>query len=1000
MAEAQGRTFRFGYALAAVATLGAAALSSSAPAAHHRAHCGGKKPTKLVGPGRIGRGDRRHANVIVGRSTPEKLVGGRGPDNLCGNGGADTLRGGVGRDRLHGGIGRDHLIGGKGRDVLIGRTGKDRIDAADGNRDRIRAGRGADKIDTRDGARDKVDCGRGKDTVRSDKRDALHGCYRVRSGPAMPDFSLPPWSDAGWSSPSNWDTIQTADLDGDGRADLFGRSTDGIDAYTFDSSTPGHDGTYQWSPLPALTGAQAPSDANGWRQPRYYETLQAADINGDGRDEIIGRDSGGIESWEYDPASESWKFLPVPQLKAFSNANGWSEPQYFETIRVGDFDNSKVNGHRQDEIVGRGPNGFVAYKYNVGSGQWQALPDAQGQSNPPSNAAGWGTDGNGDHRDCYTTLQTTGDIAGLGTGDNIVGRCGGGLRVWYYIPVEGGGWGSIALGGAHAPSDANGWKDPSLYSTIQTADLNGDGKLEVIGRDSGGLESWQWDPRFNRWDYLPLPYLRALSNANGFDKAQYYLTIHTADLNGDGTDDLYARGADGVHAWTLRNGDWQQLPVEGDFCDACSWNSNRYYRTIQAADVDGSGADSLIARGLTGVVTRGYDPARGNWVNPSAEFPPFTGNEKTAYDAINDALGEGVGPPYESCPRGHDHTFDLRTKYSRSETQTLSDYRTCVASLGQPSDVPPEAWTAVKGQVLAELNDALLVAGWFDGYLHPLIQDIYNVKAIDDPAAALRYDVTSNANIHADEWGIAAKILDFVPAAALGPQGGTAKQLLGVVLAEGKTAPGVTDALNGIDGNYVKIRRALLSDFTAALSGNADARQAILGDYGLLTQVGGLIHDHTWEPLTGNDRNRAVQGALRNYELEAWKFLTPPIWIAYRIPTFLCTSGSCDLNDVKDFSWQLSVPHRLVNFHQGNCLAGSETDEKGPCIPVSADLRHKLFDPTPASCETRWDADSCSLGEDPVNVFFGREGWDLPTRLCTYSAKPFCPEGKPARRSK
>ncbi len=39
------------------------------------------------------------------------------------------------------------------------------------------------------------------------------------------------------------------------------------------------------------------SDAAGWSSPSYYATMQAADVNGDGKAELLGRSSAGIQTW-------------------------------------------------------------------------------------------------------------------------------------------------------------------------------------------------------------------------------------------------------------------------------------------------------------------------------------------------------------------------------------------------------------------------------------------------------------------------------------------------------------------------------------------------------------------------------------------------------------------------------------------------------------------------------------------------------------------------------
>jgi hypothetical protein len=47
--------------------------------------------------------------------------------------------------------------------------------------------------------------------------------------------------------------------------------------------------------------------------------------------------------------------------------------------------------------------------------------------------------------------------------------------------------------------DAAGWTDPSKYSTIQLADVNGDGKDELLGRGDAGIEIWTFDTSVGQW---------------------------------------------------------------------------------------------------------------------------------------------------------------------------------------------------------------------------------------------------------------------------------------------------------------------------------------------------------------------------------------------------------------------------------------------------------------------------------------------------------------------
>lgn len=47
--------------------------------------------------------------------------------------------------------------------------------------------------------------------------------------------------------------------------------------------------------------------------------------------------------------------------------------------------------------------------------------------------------------------------------------------------------------------DTAGWTDPSKYSTIQLADITGDGSDELIARNDDGLEIWTFDTTVGQW---------------------------------------------------------------------------------------------------------------------------------------------------------------------------------------------------------------------------------------------------------------------------------------------------------------------------------------------------------------------------------------------------------------------------------------------------------------------------------------------------------------------
>src|SRR5262245_59949606 len=65
------------------------------------------------------------------------------------------------------------------------------------------------------------------------------------------------------------------------------------------------------------------SDTGGWNLPQYYSTIQLGDVNGDGKLELLARDSGGMETWAFDVATGQWQPLSSG-LPDWSDEGGWA----------------------------------------------------------------------------------------------------------------------------------------------------------------------------------------------------------------------------------------------------------------------------------------------------------------------------------------------------------------------------------------------------------------------------------------------------------------------------------------------------------------------------------------------------------------------------------------------------------------------------------------------------------------------------------------------------
>ncbi len=300
------------------------------------------------------------------------------------------------------------------------------------------------------------------------------------------------FSDAnGWNAPQYYGTIAFPNVDGDsqGRADVCGRGPQGIWCGLSNGAS---------FSQPTLWSASF-SDANGWNAPQYYETISFADLNGDGRADVCGRGTGGV----WCALSNGTSSFGAPTLwnASFSDANGWSSPQYYSTIRLPD-----VNGDGMADVCGRGPGGI-----------WCALSSG-GTFGATTLWNGSFSDANGWAAPQYDSTIQYSDIDGNGTAD-VCARGAGGLLC---ALSSGTTFGGATVWNASF-SDANGWAAPSYYSTIRVV------AGTVCGRGVAGL-SCAFSNATNSFNGLILESPNE-SDANGWTQPQYYSTIAlTPDL--------------------------------------------------------------------------------------------------------------------------------------------------------------------------------------------------------------------------------------------------------------------------------------------------------------------------------------------------------------------------------------------------------------------------------------------------------------------------------------
>ncbi len=384
-------------------------------------------------------------------------------------------------------------------------------------------------------------CGRSKDGVVCDLL-----------GPAKAaEIKGPAWTDAAWGDASTSTTVQFADVNGDGKADVCGRGVGGFTCQLSDGNA-----------FPTTIAGPAWSDKEGWNSPEYYSTLQLPDVNGDAKADACGRGYLGIECW----LSDGQGFPTAVKGPLWSDPTSWNMPEYYATIQYAD-----VNGDGKDDVCGRNATGVLCY-LSDGSG-FPTKVDGPAWSD----AKGWSVPATG------STLRFV-DL----NGDKKADLCGRGADGLHCVLSKGDGFDAEIVGPAW--SDAAGWAKPEHYTTIVYGDVNGDGRADVCGRDASAFVCHTFDgSAFGA--AIPGP---TWTDAQGWNKPQQYTTIGMADVNHDGKDDLCGRAATGI-VCAPSNGAGFGASIDGPaWSDAAGWGAPQYFGSVRyvgaAVKTDGAGA--------------------------------------------------------------------------------------------------------------------------------------------------------------------------------------------------------------------------------------------------------------------------------------------------------------------------------------------------------------------------------------------------------------------------
>jgi hypothetical protein len=752
-----------------------------------------------------------------------------------------------------------------------------------------------------------------------------------------PMYSVPTWTDAGgWDDPSQYGTIQLADVNGDGAEELIGRGDAGVVIYWFDTALG------QWRPQAGPDGtpwiltdfaSKPPWDEGDPTNPanaQYSSTIQAADIDGRPGAEILGRLAGGMTVYQYTPVGDrvadggTWK--RIGQGGPFSDADGYGDPSLYSTIQVGHFragDRPLLFARQHD---GGDPDVASLRFYRWQDGAW-----ADGISEDVESVYGF-RDRECGRPSCYLTLQTArvqppypGDESGRL--DEILGRGlpanVDGVELW--DQGSGGSWSPrLSLRpGESAPDDDNAdplfadvpssdcpfsktgasgagsgdclGSSPSYYETLQAADVDGDGREEVLARASDGLRVYQWmaDPiRPDLGVYKPLATLTALAGAPGQLQLGEWGSIRTADINGDRAEEVLHLGPTGLRTWRYNSlTDVWSLDPSTIGLAADPWLTHpEYYSTLQTGDVDGDGAHDVLVRGPYGIRTFFYDRrGTGGWERYLPEgYPDFEGGQANAYAALNADFGvTSIRSRWTQATEPHaDDLLSLQNSLGTTCTGKADGdfprYASCTPP-GTPANYTADDWTTVINQLLAEVYYARQTTEWFGdiGKLKDelFIQQNARLPAIDDDLA-LHVAAGSSASFDGQAmWGggigIAASVVGLIPevGSELSAALWVTSEAISMLPATSETASSTfTSTYAGLQAKYADM-------VSEAENGRKAQSQQARSDAGLAALVGQLRARGTWSLDT-----TAMTGAA-NQGFAAWVYaaLMPTIYARYDI---------------------------------------------------------------------------------------------------------------------
>lgn len=784
------------------------------------------------------------------------------------------------------------------------------------------------------------------------------------NGGCGPSFTLPRWSDASqWNQPQYYETILLADFDGDGADELLARSSSGFIINRWDAQY----GQWVEQGAQSFPSGNDFSDAAGWNQPQYYATIQAAYLgyNGGSAASLLMNGPNGIIAFQWD-GQQTWTALPAGPAWGAS----WNAPAYYATIQTwGNW------------LIGRAASGLQTWQFSGGA--WQQLAGQQ-SDNIFSDAGDWNLP------QYYPTIKLV-DLDGDGTPE-LVGR---GVTGMYVYTWSGSNWANVTAAGPFPDSD--GWDEPQYYETILYADIDGAAGDEMLARGAAGVQALSWNG--SGWDSLPVNTV-VFPDSGGWDLPQYYQTMQVYTLT-SGQPVLTARGSGGPigYVYDPSTGDFNTLYTGPELADGPNpifplWAQPAYYDTIHYADVSGDGTAELVARGQYGVRSWAWGGSSAGWQRPLPYgFQSYSDSaEQNAFGLVNMFLnidqGQTIRDWYTSLDSQVGQNYQDCLSYSLSDGQPQPPTQTCYLtppdeSLSNPNNVTATDWSNMVTTLQAEIAQAGDVDGFFNESMSGVLNALFagDDNSLTSIADQLEIEEKANDEKATSSWftlfiGMAEALVNLASP-------GWQAVIDGFGAAFGALNNVSSPTTSGFEGELSDAQADLTNYNNQAIDQNNAFFQYVAQDYGLLYAVGEMVSDQTWL-ITADVQNDMVSVGRRHFAVWTYQLLLPTIWA---ISQYSCETGPG--GDCPDF------PAAYVyDASAGSAWARELYDIESqatldPAPPAFDMLLNAIQDGCYLGPDGQgvWSYGACNLGVPKSEVFLLQDGWNF---TCTSGIGPNC----------